>query len=231
MNLIPSRAAQCGTVAFFKNGQKPFVPLITVPVTITAAGQLLVAFGQFTLSSRRDDSQGYPGFPHPYTAGGMLLLTASDPSGLVDVPLSSGLQLDPPTVRDGFPGGGTDTSPMSPYVNHNRIAAYVTTEADVGQRWITMLGYCSSTYAQASDYLLNETMEIALSVINGGVASQSTISSAPVPLVPSTPPAPILSPPPPPRPAPPPPVSPPPAAPLPSPSPWQSIIDFIMGRK
>jgi hypothetical protein len=59
---------------------------------------------------------------------------------------------------------------MNPYVNHNRVAAYVTTEADVGQRWITMLGYCSSTYAGASDYLLNETMEIALSVINGGVA-------------------------------------------------------------
>jgi hypothetical protein len=62
------------------SGSKPFVPLITVPVTITAAGQLLVVFGQFTLSSRRDDSQGYPGFPHPYTAGGMLLLTASDPN-------------------------------------------------------------------------------------------------------------------------------------------------------
>jgi hypothetical protein len=162
--VLPSVA----TVAFYtSSGSKPFVPLITVPVTITAAGQLLFVFGQFTLSSRRDDSQGYPGFPHPYTAGGMLLLTASDPTSLVDVPLSSGRQLDPPTVRDGFPGGGTDTSPMNPYVNHLRVAAYVTTEADVGQRWITMLGYCSSTYAGASDYLLNETMEIALSVING----------------------------------------------------------------
>jgi hypothetical protein len=124
---------------------------------------------------------------------------------------------------------------MNPYVNHNRIAAYVTTEADVGQRWITMLGYCSSTYAGASDYLLNETMEIALSVINGGVASHvkrctctphtvDTCLCACYGEPPHHPLHPRLS----------------QGRPLQSnpsssrcpapPSPWQSIIDFIIGR-
>jgi hypothetical protein len=206
-----TRTAQCGTVPFFNAaGQKPFVPLIVGEIDIDAPGQIFLVHGQFTLSGRPDADQGYAGFEHVYTAGGLLLLTSQDPTQLAEVPLSSGTQLDPATVRDGWWGGGTDVSPMNPYVNHVRAAPLVTTAANLGRHWIVLLGYCSSSYAQPGDHLLHETMEVALFALPLGRTSV-------VPPPPPGPPRPSPSPfpPAPPSPAPSPP---PPPTPLPAPS-------------
>lgn len=208
---IKKTVAQCGTVNFFRNGVEPHVPLITIPLNITGAGETLLIIGRFVLSCRPDSAQGYPGFAHPYFSAGGLFLTAQDPSQLVDVPLSSGFFLDEPSGEDGWLGGGTDTSPMHPYTNHIRTAIYVTTAADVGQRWLTMLAWCSSSYAGQSDYLLNEQMEGSLSVLPMGSGVQAPVYVAPDPVV--------LSPPPP----PPPPVAPPSPPPPPPPA---SGFDF-----
>jgi hypothetical protein len=221
MNLIKTRSAQCSTVAFFQNGSQPHVPLFTLPVTIGSAGELLDIEGRFVLSCRPDASQGYPGFPHPYFAAGGLFLTAQDPSQLSDVPLSSGTFLDEPSGEDGWLGGGTDQSPMHPYTNHIRLAKYVTTAADIGQRWLTMLTWCSSSYAGPSDYLLHETMQSELVVEQSTGATSATVS-APAPVSPPPQPPIVVAPPP------PAPVSPPPPpAPL---SMWQSIWNFLTNR-
>lgn len=220
MNLIRTRNAQCGTVAFLTNGQQPHVPLITVPLTIEAAGEFLLVIGRFVLSDRPDGSQNYAGFPHPYFAAGGLLLTAFNPTQLVDVPLSSGVFLDEPSGEDGWLGGGTDASPMHPYTNHIRTAMYLTTAADVGQRWLTMLGWCSSSYAVAGDYLLNEQMQGSLSVlripaVSGAVVQEVAPPSPPPPPPPPAPPAP-----------PPPPASPPPPPPPPA-STWGWLAKLL----
>lgn len=226
-NLIKVRNAQCATVAFLRGTLQPHVPLITVPIIIAAAGELLDITGRFVLSDRPDSSQGYPGFPHPYFAAGGLMLTAQDPTQLVDVPLDSGVFLDEPSGEDGWLGGGTDISPMHPYTNHIRTAGYVTTENDVGQRWITMLAWCSSSYAGASDYLLNEQMQGSLTVMRLGGAT--TVVVAPV-TAPAAAPAVSVSVSMPPAPPPPPPAPPPPPPPPPPVSMWQSVWNFLTNK-
>lgn len=203
---IEQSNAQCGTVAFKRSdGEQPHVPLFVLPITITEPGILLDIDGRFVLSSRRDDSQNYPGFPHPYFAAGGIFLTAQDPTQLVDVPLSSGFLIDKDAGDDGFPGGGTDTSPMKPYVTEPWDGRYVTTQADVGQRWIVLLAWCSSGYATISDYLLNEAMEGFVNVVATPGVTQIMIGApaAPIVLSPPPPPPPVAppSPPPPPPPA------------------------------
>lgn len=158
-----SRNPACSTINFQNAAlMTPRVPLIWVPITIGAVGDVLHVDASYLCSSRADPSQSYAGYASEYFSAAGLFLTASDLTGKTDVDLSTGIFIDRPDGGDAWALAG---SSENPYCRHPRSAVYVATANDVGQRWLALMGWVTSANAGRWDYVLNETNECWLDVL------------------------------------------------------------------